>query len=97
LDGLYYTQADRRPIVPKELVRVETVSGLLEAEILRGLLEAAGVMVELSHEAALSAYSLGVGRMARVDVMVRVEQEELAREVIEEYRSGTLETPDASA
>lgn len=83
--------------MPGELVKVETVSGLLEAEILRGLLEAAGVMVELSHEAALSVYSLGVGRMARVDVMVRTEQEDLAREVIQEYRSGALDTPDVPA
>ena len=83
--------------MPGELVKVETVSGLLEAEILRGLLEAAGVMVELSHEAALSAYSLGVGRMARVDVMVRAEQEDLAREVIQEYRTGAFDTPDIPA
>ena len=83
--------------MPGDLVKVETVSGLLEAEILRGLLEAAGVMVELSHEAALSVYSLGVGRMARVDVMVRTEQEDLAREVIQEYRSGALDTPDVPA
>jgi hypothetical protein len=87
----------RRAIVPNEPVVVETVSGMLEAEILRGLLEAAGVMVELSREAALSVYSLGVGRMARVEVMVREEQEALARKIIDEYRSGTLETPDPSA
>ena len=87
----------RSAIVPGELVKVETVSGLLEAEILRGLLEAAGVMVELSHEAALSAYSLGVGRMARVDVMVRAEQEDLAREVIQAYRTGAFDTPDTPA
>jgi hypothetical protein len=84
-------------IVPGELVKVETVSGLMEAEILRGLLEAAGVMVELSHEAALSVYSLGVGRMARVEVMVRAEQEDLARNVIQEYHAGTLDTPDDPA
>ncbi len=81
--------------VPNELVIVETVSGLLEAEILRGLLEAGGVLVELSHEAALSVYSLGVGRLARVELMVREEQESLARQIIAEYRSGALETPDA--
>jgi hypothetical protein len=83
--------------VPNELVCVETVSGLMEAEILRGLLEAAGVKVELSHEAALSAYSLGVGRLARVELMVRVEQESLARQVIAEYNSGVLDTPDSPA
>jgi hypothetical protein len=86
----------RRVHVPNELVAVETVSGLLEAEILRGLLEAAGVRAELSHEAALSVYSLGVGRLARVEVLVREEQEALAREILGEYRSGALDTPDAT-
>jgi len=83
--------------VPNELVKVETVSGLIEAEILRGLLEAAGVAVELSHEAALSVYSFGIGRMARVEVMVRAEQEDLARTIIDEYHSGALDTPDDPA
>ncbi len=81
--------------VPSNLVVIDTVSGMLEAEILRGLLEAAGVRVELSHEAALSAYALGVGRMARVDLMVRSDQKELASQVLEEYRSGTLDRPDS--
>jgi len=80
--------------VNENLTVVETISDLTQAEILRGLLEAAGVMVELSHEAALSAYSLGVGRLARVDVMVRSEQEELARKILDEYHSGALDTPD---
>jgi len=84
-----------REQVPNDLVIVETVSGMLEAEILRGLLEAAGVRVELSHEAALSAYALGVGRLARVDLMVRLDQEEIARRVLEEYRAGTLDRPDS--
>lgn len=83
--------------MPGELVTVETVSGLVEAEILRGLLEAGGVVVELSHEAALSAYSFGVGRMARVDLMVRAEQEELARSILDEYHSGALASPDDTA
>lgn len=80
--------------MPGALVKVETVSGLLEAEILRGLLEAGGVAVELSHEAALSAYSFGVGRMARVDLLIREEQEDLARRIIDEYHAGTLAGPD---
>lgn len=80
-----------------ELVVVDTVSGLVEAEILRGLLESAGVSVELSHEAALSAYSLGVGRLARVDLMVRRDQEALARQVLGDYRSGALDVPGSPA
>jgi hypothetical protein len=80
-----------------ELVVIHTVSGLAEAEILRGLLESAGVSVELSYEAALSAYSVGVGRLARVELMVRSDQEALARQVLEDYRSGALDVPDAPA
>lgn len=76
-----------------ELVVIETVSGLAEAEILRGLLESSGVSVELSYEAALSAYSVGVGRLARVELMVRGDQEALARQVLEDYRSGALDVP----
>ena len=76
-----------------ELVVIETVSGLAEAEILRGLLESAGVSVELSYEAALSAYSVGIGRLARVELMVRADQEALARQVLEDYRTGALDVP----
>jgi hypothetical protein len=81
--------------VSHELVIIDTVSGLAEAEILRGLLESAGVNVELSYEAALSAYSVGVGRLARVELMVRGDQETLARQVLEDYRSGALDVPGA--
>ncbi len=76
-----------------ELVVIETVSGLAEAEILRGLLESTGVSVELSYEAALSAYAVGVGRLARVELMVRGDQEALARQVLQDYRSGALDVP----
>ncbi len=76
----------------EHIVVIESVSGIIEAELLRSLLEAAGVAVELSHEAALSAYSLGVGRMARVDLLVREDQASLARSVLDDYRSGRLET-----
>lgn len=80
-----------------EIVVVETVAGVVEAELIRSLLEAAGIVVELSHEAALSAYSLGIGRMARVDIIVRREQAEAAKALINDYRSGQLEVPDTDS
>jgi len=81
--------------VSHELLVIETVSGLAEAEILRGLLESNGVSVELSYEAALSAYSVGIGRLARVELMVRADQAALARQVLEDYRTGALDVPAA--
>ena len=80
-----------------EIVVVETVAGVVEAELIRSLLEAAGIVVELSHEAALSAYALGIGRMARVDIIVRREQAEAAKALINDYRSGKLELPDTDS
>ncbi len=77
-----------------DIVVVDSVSGIVEAELLRSLLESAGVTVELSREAALSAYALGVGRMARVDLLVRKDQETLARAVLDDYRSGKLIAPE---
>ena len=80
-----------------DIVVVETVAGVVEAELIRSFLEAAGIVVELSHEAALSAYSLGIGRMARVDVLVRLEQADAARALINDYRSGQLEDSDTDS
>ncbi|MEW6568201.1 MAG: DUF2007 domain-containing protein [Chloroflexota bacterium] len=73
-----------------EVVTIETVSGMLEAEILRGLLESAGIRVWLSHEAAGTAVGLGVGPLAEVDINVQQQDENLARHIVEEYRSGKL-------
>ncbi len=80
-----------------DIVVVETVAGIVEAELIRSLLEAAGIIVELSHEAALSAFSVGVGRMARVDLLVRKDQEQAALALINDYRSGRLEASDAGS
>lgn len=77
-----------------DIVVVETVSGIIEAELIRSLLQASGIIVELSHEAALSAYSMGVGRMARVDILVRKDQQAAALALINDYRSGRLETTE---
>lgn len=78
----------------EDIVVIETVAGVVEAELMRSLLESAGINVELSHEAALSAFSLGVGRLARVDLLVRKEQEAAARSLIDDYRAGRLEASE---
>ena len=72
----------------QDIVRAGSVSGKIEAEIVRGLLEAKGIRVMLLHEAAATIYGLGVGPLATVDVMVPAEQAEEAAEIIKSYQSG---------
>ena len=73
------------------VVVIETVSGLIEGEIILALLKSAGIEAELSREAALSPFSMGVGRLARVEVLVREEQEALARALLDDYYSDRLD------
>lgn len=75
----------------ENLVVVESVSGNLEGEIFKGFLEAQGIPVLLRGEGAAAAIGLGVGRMARVDILVPEEFEEQARKVIEDYYAGKFE------
>jgi hypothetical protein len=80
--------------MPDKVVTLETVSGMLEAEILRGMLDSFGIQAILSGESAATAYGLGVGPMAQVDIRVREIQLEKARKVLTDYRSGKLSSPD---
>jgi hypothetical protein len=74
----------------ENFVIAETVSGLLEAEIIRGMLEAQEIEVVLSHEAATTIYGFGVGRLARVEILVPEEMLGEAQQCLEDYRSGRL-------
>jgi len=83
-------------MMTENFVVAETVSGLLEAEIIRGMLEALEIEVILSHEAATTIYGFGVGRLARVEILVPEEMLGQAQQCLEDYRSGRLvdETED---
>lgn len=78
----------------QDIVQVGSVSGKIEAEILRGLLEASGISVWLVHEAAATIYGLGVGPLAQVDLMVAAAQADEAIKIIESYRSGIASEDD---
>jgi hypothetical protein len=80
----------------KELVVVETTSGVLEAEILRGLLEARGISVRLSHESVATIYGLSVGPLAAVDILVPPTQAMEARKILTDYHEGRLIEEDAT-
>ncbi len=69
----------------EELVTVGTAAGRIEAEILLGYLRAKGFECMLSQEAAASIYGLAVGDLARVEILALASQQEMARQIIEEY------------
>ncbi len=79
-----------------DYVVVETSSGMIEAEIFKGLLEAQGVTVKLSQEAAASALGLGagVGKIGEVDILVPKDEEANARQVLKDYYDGKFEEDD---
>jgi hypothetical protein len=75
----------------KDLIKVASAAGKIEAEILRGLLEANDIPVYLSYESAGSAYAMGVGPLAEVEIMVKPEQQAEAEAVLDDYYEGRLD------
>lgn len=69
---------------------IATASGDIEAEILRGMLQAAGIEVALRRESAGSAFGLSVGPLGMVELAVPADQIELAEQVLDDYDSGRL-------
>jgi hypothetical protein len=80
----------------EDIVTVETAAGMLEAEILRGLLESGGVQVWLSHEAAGTAIGINIAALGNVDIMVLKKDLQQAREILDDYRAGRLEDEDSA-
>jgi hypothetical protein len=74
----------------EDIVVVETTSGLIEAEILRGLLKANDLNVWLSHESAGKVIGLSIGPLGKVDVMVPANQAEEAKKILDDYHAGRL-------
>ncbi len=81
----------------RKWIVVDEVAGDAQAEVLRGLLEANGIQVWLSQEGAGHlGYAVGVGRLARVEILVPSDVELQARELLEDYYAGRLEGPGGS-
>ena len=72
----------------QEVVCIGEVSGLMEAEFIRNLLESEGIPVWLSHESAISSVALTVGPLAVVEIHVRAEMEDEARKLLQAYYGG---------
>jgi hypothetical protein len=70
---------------------VISVQGELQAELLRGLLEAQGIQVRLSQEGVARVYGLTVGPLAEVDLLVPENQISIARGIIADFEAGNFE------
>jgi hypothetical protein len=75
----------------EEWVLVDTCAGQLQAELVRGLLEAQGILVWLNQAGAAHAYAMTVGSLGRVEVLVPSGDIEQAERVLDEYYSGKLD------
>lgn len=73
---------------------VARVTGEIQAEILRGLLEAQGIPVTLNQEGAGRAYGINMGPMGEVQLMVPSRFVQDARQVLADYEAGLFETPE---
>jgi len=73
---------------------IAEIYGELQAELLRGLLEAQGIEVVLNQEGAGRAYGLNVGPLGQVQIMVPASSVEDARHVLADYYAGKFETPN---
>ena len=77
-------------------ITVERLPGDLQAEILKGLLEAQGIPVYLAQEGAARAIGLTAGPLAAVEVMVPADRAAEALQILEDYHSGRFEAQDGS-
>jgi hypothetical protein len=65
--------------------KVAVVVGELQAEIIRGMLEAQDIEVLLFQEGAGKVFSLNVGPLGEVEVMVPADKKDEAAQIIDEY------------
>lgn len=70
---------------------VDKAPGQLQAELLRGLLEAQGIQVWLNQEGAGHAYGFSVGPMGMVEILVPSHAVQSAQQLLKEYYTGKLE------
>lgn len=74
-----------------ELVKVYTAAGDLDAEMVKGFLEAQGIKVMLVQESIGRTYGLTVGMLGEVKLLVPSEQAEEAKSLLEDMEDGDFE------
>jgi len=78
------------------LIQVYSTEGLLEAEMIKGFLEAQGLNVILSQESIGRTYGLTAGRLGQVKILVPEIQAEEATNILNAMERGEYEDIDLS-
>jgi hypothetical protein len=73
---------------------VTTVSGSLQADIIRTLLESQDIKVFLNQEGAGRVYGINVGPLGEVQIMVLESQFEVAQQILDDYYAGKFAADD---
>lgn len=71
---------------------VDEVPGQLQAEIIRGFLEAQEIQVMLSQEGIGRVYGLTVGPAGRVQILVHARDLDRARQSLQDFHAGNQDT-----
>ena len=73
---------------------VYTAHGQLDAEMIKGLLEANGIQALVAGESVGTSYGLTIGPLADRDILVPARQADDARSILDAMERGDLEKPD---
>lgn len=74
---------------PTDFARVYTAVGMLQANLVKSMLEAASLPVLVYGESAATVYGFTVGDMARVELWVPVDRLVEAEEIVAEFEKGS--------
>lgn len=77
-----------------DYVTVYTAAGQLQAEIIKSLLQSAGIPVQLAQESAGAVYALTVGPLGEVEVRVSITDAAQAEALIAAMERGELDTDE---
>jgi len=78
----------------EDWIVLDEVAGMLQAEILRGLLEAQEISTVLSQEGAGRAIGLTIGTLGTVQILIPSKDLERAQEILATYYSSSDENLD---
>jgi hypothetical protein len=86
----FHTTEEERNQMPEKWVVIFTTYDLLEAEIIKDLLESGGIPVVV-RSAKVRPYPVNIGKMGEVKILVRKEDKTEAENVIKEGQNHPME------
>lgn len=76
----------------KEWKKIEQAPDTIQAEVLRGLLEAQGFQVLISKEGYQSAIGITGYPLANIEILVPKDQATEAKQILQDYYAGKFDT-----